>query len=258
MTPGGTFFDQMAALGNPPTHISLFMTPWKILPFPLPFGYNPQKGFHMTFQATNEQIKQIITNAINASYPDRVLYFKTLPKFTPDEIAVEVKPYIRVDYYEGRMVKLTLIEQSPGTWQIISANHHEYQTWIHRYPTNEHLVNSVLLDHDPPNMIIFNATIDEVRKIFGNAIKHSYPFLNPIFADAFAVNIPDIEVGQSIKVNEYQNRSVQLEITKWAPGRWKVLNDDPNLHRAWLEHYGTTQDLLQSVIDSRKIRVFME
>ncbi len=66
--------------------------------------------------------------------------------FTPDDILLD-EYGLALDYVRGRCVKL-FIERGEANdcWKINDIADPEYQTWIHRYGSNETLVNSVLND----------------------------------------------------------------------------------------------------------------
>lgn len=98
----------------------------------------------MQFKATDEQIKQIAANAVNASAPMGMghLHF-TNKKFEPKEFEVPEKGTFSLDYVQGRMVKLTLWNKD-GVWKTPDrAPDIEYQSWMTKYPTYEALIQSV-------------------------------------------------------------------------------------------------------------------
>jgi hypothetical protein len=113
------------------------------------------KGKKMRFQATEDQIYQIFTNAINASKPMGFGHAHYKKKnYTVDEVkeclaTTEhhniVGSYLEADYFEGRMVKLTLHKQG-DEWFIPSRENpkRDYQSWAHVYPTYKDLIASVI------------------------------------------------------------------------------------------------------------------
>lgn len=107
----------------------------------------------MKFKATDEQVKQIFCNAINASIPVGMRFLHaTEEEYKSEDIEIYYGSgnyrILRADYYHGLMVKLS-IEQTEldGDWNIhipINEPNSEYQSWATKYPTKEALVNSVL------------------------------------------------------------------------------------------------------------------
>lgn len=97
----------------------------------------------MNFKATEEQIKQIAANAVNASSPMGMGFIHaTDKKFTPDEFEIPETGTFSLDYVQGRMVKLTLWNKD-GVWKTPDrAPDIEYQSWMKKYPTYEALVKS--------------------------------------------------------------------------------------------------------------------
>ena len=108
----------------------------------------------MEFTATEDQVRQIFCNAVNASSPVGMghLHFEA-KDYEPKDIEIEDNT-IQADYYEGRMVKLSiskvvgLLGETQSAWKITRPNYPpnpEYQSWAGRYHTLEELVNSVLI-----------------------------------------------------------------------------------------------------------------
>ena len=103
----------------------------------------------MRILATDEQMKRMAANAINASRPAGMgyLHYKAESKF--DSSAVEIlngttKPYLKVDYHEGRMVKFYADKLEEGVWEVRDIDlDPEYQSWYLEYPTWQAIVESV-------------------------------------------------------------------------------------------------------------------
>ena len=103
----------------------------------------------MIFKATEEQVKQIMCNAVNASTAVGlgIMYFKS-KDYTP----VDIKPLLKdpliygADYFDGRMVKLEIRQVDADKWRVTHPAYSpnpEYQSWAHRYLTLEELLASV-------------------------------------------------------------------------------------------------------------------
>jgi len=99
----------------------------------------------MIFKATEEQVKQIAANAVNASKPMGMGFLHyTNRVFTNKDFNID-KFGLNLDYVQGRMVKLNIKHKGDNQWQIIHGEPtYDYQSWINKYPTNQDLVNSVL------------------------------------------------------------------------------------------------------------------
>ncbi len=114
----------------------------------------------MEFTATEEQVKQIVCNAINASVPIGLgilgLYDSSVKQYTLSEVQ-DPDGSFDLDYFHGRMVKLCIIPvigqlgENKGTgercWKIIRPDYPpniEYQSWAKEYPTLEELVGSII------------------------------------------------------------------------------------------------------------------
>lgn len=105
----------------------------------------------MIFTATEEQIYQIFTNAINASKPiglGKIHYKDVL--YTVNEVRQWATPnrvgfgaWFEVDYFEGRMVKLSVYRKD-DQWILRGEPKIDYQSWSRVYPTYEALVESVI------------------------------------------------------------------------------------------------------------------
>lgn len=106
----------------------------------------------MKVKLTNEQVLQLMANAINASEPMGLGFLHAKPvNYTAEDISEHYTddPFseyrdINIDYYEGRMVKLAIRKGDDGFVDVIPDEPRvDYQSWARKYPTAEHLVNSV-------------------------------------------------------------------------------------------------------------------
>ena len=102
----------------------------------------------MIFTATEQQVKEIALNAIQASrvvgmgvYQDA--HFKGVP-LGVDDIELDKKGGVYIDYFRGRMVKLCINKKGNNTWEIRDTVDIEYQSWGEKYSTAKDLVSSVL------------------------------------------------------------------------------------------------------------------
>ena len=98
----------------------------------------------MKFKATEQQVKQIAANAINASKPMGmgIFHYNSGSVFTDLDIEDDE---LYFDYVEGRMVKLNIRDLGDGEYEIADNPTSDYQSWCRTYPTTEALVNSVLV-----------------------------------------------------------------------------------------------------------------
>lgn len=102
----------------------------------------------MTFQfkATEQQIRQIAVNAIKSSRPFALGYLNHRPDLSvkPENIELASDGSLHLDYVAGRCVKLSICKIGDDEWQIKDSPTPDYQSWVHKYPTNEALVESVV------------------------------------------------------------------------------------------------------------------
>ena len=91
---------------------------------------------------TDEQVIKMAKLAILASVPVGMGHLHHQPDLTEDDITnIEINNgRITVDYYQGRMVKFYGKKETTG-WEF-GACHHEYQSWIRKYPTYEALAEA--------------------------------------------------------------------------------------------------------------------
>ncbi len=101
----------------------------------------------MKFKATDEQIKQLIRNAINMSRPVGMGIFGYKQKFyTLDDLTFEIGNEVFIDYFDGRMVKLHLTKKN-DLWETPNMELDiEYQSWCKYFPTWKDLLHSVNIE----------------------------------------------------------------------------------------------------------------
>jgi hypothetical protein len=99
----------------------------------------------MEFKATEQEIKEIAVKAITYSKP-LGLGFLRAGEIDIKPESIKLDEYgLALDYVKGRCVKLFIRRGLPeGSWHIDNTANPEYQTWAHRYGSNEALVSSVL------------------------------------------------------------------------------------------------------------------
>ncbi len=110
---------------------------------------NRDKTF--TFQATEEKVKEIIANAVNASGRNGLGIFAfrvsdkvyTPEDFHPHETDTEYK--YSVDYHDGRMVKIEIKKMYgiDNCWGFSPTTPDpRYQGWANTYPTPREMILS--------------------------------------------------------------------------------------------------------------------
>jgi hypothetical protein len=112
----------------------------------------------MKFKATDEQVKEVVALAINASVPAGMgfLHFDPSKVFRAADIKIGHSGDMRVidvDYAQGRMVKLLIRESAtnPGIWQVVrpaGSPTPDYQSWISTYPSLEKLLEAAGIGKD--------------------------------------------------------------------------------------------------------------
>ncbi len=98
----------------------------------------------MIFQASEQQIKQIVKNAFKASTPMGLGFLHADPKHELQDDEIEIRNHMSFDYVKGRMMKLGIFRVDENNWEILDDPMPDYQSWCLVYPTTEDLVNSVL------------------------------------------------------------------------------------------------------------------
>lgn len=104
----------------------------------------------LIIKGTDEQVKQMFINAINASFPIGmgVLNFEDKDYTVKD---IETKDIYVADYFHGRMVKTRFVKgkleegSDKFVWIINGPNppNPEYQGWSNTYPTWKELAATV-------------------------------------------------------------------------------------------------------------------
>ena len=106
----------------------------------------------MYFKATDEQVMHMASLACNAAKPmgNGWIHYQANKVFSSADFKIEkhgsLPRELSLDYVQGRMVKLCIVEDAgiPGIWIITrGANPNpEYQSWCYRYPTEEALIKA--------------------------------------------------------------------------------------------------------------------
>jgi len=96
------------------------------------------------FKATNEQVIQMATNAVNASRPVGMGMLQYQPNdLTTDQIkGIMDDDGFSLDYVQGRMVKMRIKKLEGSLWQMQYETNTEYQSWGTKYPTAHDLIKS--------------------------------------------------------------------------------------------------------------------
>jgi hypothetical protein len=105
----------------------------------------------MIFSASEQQLRRIIFNAIEASKPlegSIGLQYALDPFDLKPELIKLNKNWLNFDYVYGRCVKLYIIkvEQSDDCYKIEYEPNRTSQTWVCKYPTNKSLIESVIIN----------------------------------------------------------------------------------------------------------------
>lgn len=98
----------------------------------------------MKFTATDEQLRQLCANAVNASRPAGMgfLHYQSRA-YTPDEFQINDRsPIVSLDYVEGRMTKLHISRDETGALELREPID-DLQSWAVKYPTALALLSSV-------------------------------------------------------------------------------------------------------------------
>lgn len=108
----------------------------------------------MEFIASLDQIRKMAALAVNASVPAGMGFMHFKPtEYKPEEIDLNFDQFghkfgkkegsVNLDYYEGRMVKLTITNVGADRWRVSdNAPHPEYQSWAKTYPTYQELAKA--------------------------------------------------------------------------------------------------------------------
>ena len=103
----------------------------------------------MQFCATEQQLKQIVFNAIEWSKPPLrhgpYLFWSPELPFNAENIKLKFQgSWLDVDWVCGRCVKLFIRKVAEDCYEIKDEPTPERQTWAYKYPTNEALIKSVI------------------------------------------------------------------------------------------------------------------
>lgn len=102
----------------------------------------------MKFKATKAQVYEMITNAINASSPMGMGFLHFINKtYSIAEIRELVLPNVNgdfhIDYFDGRMVKLSIRQDGADRWVIMDQFQEDYQSFKNKYREPLDLICSV-------------------------------------------------------------------------------------------------------------------
>jgi len=105
----------------------------------------------MKFKATEEQVRQMAVNAINASRQFGMGFLQSGAEATLEEVKTDKvsggKRRLSVDYFNGRMVKFHALEIGDGVWEAWpDLPRLDYQSWCGQYPTMKMLLSSVITE----------------------------------------------------------------------------------------------------------------
>ena len=104
----------------------------------------------MKITATEEQIKQIAANAVNAAEPMGLGFLHYTPKTFEAKDFECGKDGLFLDYVEGRMTKLYISRIGKNLWEFRDgAAQIDYQSWAEKYPTYLDLIESVISTTNP-------------------------------------------------------------------------------------------------------------
>ena len=97
----------------------------------------------MKFKATEDQVKQMAANAVNAAQPVGlgVLHFEN-KEYGPEQFKI-INGGLYLDYVAGRMTKLAIRNVGTDRWEIGGEPRVDYQSWAVKYPSNKALIESV-------------------------------------------------------------------------------------------------------------------
>jgi hypothetical protein len=99
----------------------------------------------MNFEATDDQLKRIIFNAVEASKArlNSIGVSLSVEPLTirPEHIKID-KNWLQFDYVYGRCVKLYIYHIGGNLYEIEHEPTPDRQTWVYKYPDNESLIKS--------------------------------------------------------------------------------------------------------------------
>jgi len=102
------------------------------------------------FKATNEQLRQLAANAINASGPAGMGFLHYSPTvYKPDELPIRRVGNIHIDYFQGRMVKLNIWRTGDTQCRMNEKIKPDYQSWMDKYRSVPDLLRSAgIMEYD--------------------------------------------------------------------------------------------------------------
>lgn len=98
----------------------------------------------MDFKASEAEVKKMVLLAVNSSSPVGMgfLHYERKDYSLDDIDFKDISEEIDIDYFRGRMVKLSIKRLHPegDDWQVPDHVDPEYQSWSQRYPGYEDLL----------------------------------------------------------------------------------------------------------------------
>lgn len=103
----------------------------------------------MEFEATESEVIEMGRLAVNAARPVGLGMLHFVAK---DYTCDEVRPYINahgldIDYFAGRMTKLTIRRKGTVSWEVHGDPRSDYQSWCSKYPTYQALIDAARQPH---------------------------------------------------------------------------------------------------------------
>lgn len=97
----------------------------------------------MILIGTEDQVKQMAANAVNAASPMGLGHLHaTRKEFKPEDFQVD-DGWLSLDYVQGRMTKLTVLCLGDNKWSVTDQEPRaDYQSWCYQYPTYQALAES--------------------------------------------------------------------------------------------------------------------
>jgi len=108
--------------------------------------------------------------------------------------------------------------------------------------------------------MIFTATEQQVKEITLNAIKASKVVGMGIYQDrhfkGISLTTDDIELDEDgLYIDYFRGRMIKLGITRRGENIWEIRDDVDVEYQSWGEIYSTVEELINSVIQPKKLRV---
>jgi len=106
----------------------------------------------------------------------------------------------------------------------------------------------------------FTATEQQIKQIALNAIKASKVVGMGIYQDRHFKGVPlttdDIELDEDgLYIDYFRGRMVKLGITRLEENTWEIRDNVDIEYQSWGETYSTAEELVNSIIQPRKLRV---